>query len=248
MAYESKNPAFRSGVFTQARPGEGVMTVTGTIQKTVLLLGITVAAAVFGWMMAPAIQMPAAIGCGIGGLILGLIIGFKPTTAPYLSPVYAVLKGVLVGAISSWLTITSAQTKNIWLVPTAAALTFGVFGVMLALYGFRIIRVNDTLRGVIVGATLAVFIAYAATLLLGLTVWKDAFNLPIYQGGPIGIGFSLLVIGIAAFNFLLDFDNIEDGVNQQAPKYMEWYGAWGLLVTLVWLYIEILRLLRKLQR
>ncbi|MEI6916230.1 MAG: Bax inhibitor-1/YccA family protein, partial [Armatimonadota bacterium] len=175
----------------------------------------------------------------IGGLITSLVIIFVKTTAPYLSPVYALLEGLAIGGISAF-----ANASYPGLVLPAVMLTFATLGALLFLYQTRIIRATDKFKMGVVGATGAIFLVYMLTFVLGL--FKIQIPL-IHSSGLIGIGFSLFVVGIAALTLVLDFDFIENGAAQNAPKYMEWYGAFGLIVTLIWLYLEILRLLMKLQ-
>lgn len=236
----------RESIFTgQVAVGENdrPMTLAGTLQKTGLLLVITIATAVLGWMFPNPLLMIASV---IVGLVLGLVTGFKPTLAPVLSPAYAVMQGYFVGAISLVTTIQLADTQYSNAVAIAAGGTFITLAVMLALYAGRVIRVTDTVRGTIIGLTLAVGIFYLVAFLASFVAPQSVAQWGPFTNGPIGIAFSIFVIGLAAFNFLLDFDLIERGIESRAPSYMEWYGAFGLLVTMIWLYLEILRLLRKL--
>ncbi len=253
----------RAGALTAPRPD--TMTMSGTVWKTALLLLAVVASGTFTWglMMefvnTPADQiatlpawktpMPWMLGGIFGGLALALVIVFKPTTAPYLSPVYAVVKGLFLGAVSALYEAqfgagTAGGMALNGIVAQAIGLTFGVAAAMLIAYATRIIRVTEKLRAGIVIATGGVFLFYLVAIALGFF----GIQVPLlHSSGPLGIGLSLVIVAIAAFNLLLDFDLIERGSKQGAPKYMEWYGAFGLLVTLVWLYLEILRLLAKLQ-
>ena len=242
--FRTSNPAMNEGVFEHpAMESADPMTLNGTIQKTGLLLLLLLPTAVMGWMFPSYVGM---IGSFVGALILGLVIGFKPETAPVLSPIYAIVKGYMVGAISLIASVALAKTQYAAAVPIAVAGTIVTLGVMLTLYSTRVIRVTETMRSVIIGLTAAVALLYLFSFVIGLFSPAFVASFPIYRSGPIGIAFSVIVIGIAAFNFLLDFDLIERGVENRAPKYMEWYGGFGLLVTMVWLYIEILRLLMKL--
>jgi len=175
----------------------------------------------------------------IGGLIACLVGTFKPTTAPVAGPLYALLEGLALGAISQVI-----ELRYPGIVANALLLTFGVLGLMLVLYTTRTIRVTDRLVKGVVVATGAVFLVYMADMILNFF----GFAVPyIHQSGPIGIGISLVIVGIAAFNLLIDFAVIEEGVGNGSPRYMEWYCAMALMVTLVWLYLEILRLLSKLR-
>jgi uncharacterized YccA/Bax inhibitor family protein len=164
---------------------------------------------------------------------------FKQTWAPFTAPIYALLEGLVLGSLSAVL-----ELRFPGIAMQAVGMTFGVLFVMLLLYRSHIIPVTQKLRMGIVAATGAIFLFYIAEMILGFFgVHFGAIN----GSGPIGIGFSIVVVAIAAFNLILDFDFIERGVHGGAPKYMEWYGAFGLMVTLVWLYLEIIRLLAKLR-
>lgn len=239
----TRDGAFSTG-FQRSEVGEATMTVGGTMAKTGLLLAIILVTATLGWLM----PMPALM---IGGFVLALICSlvafFKPSTAPVTAPLYAVFKGYAVGVISVF--SNAALIESGWSlgVPVAILGTMLCLGVMLALYSSRIIKVNQTFILVVTGATIAVMATYLFTFLGGL-VWPGLRDMPIYGSGPIGILFSVAVIGLAAFNLALDFHVIENGVNSRQPKIMEWHGALGLVITLVWLYLEILRLLNKLRR
>ncbi len=227
------------------------MTLDGTVTKTGVLLALLVAAAGFTWNM---VHVPAdgsglgsgfgqvapwAIGGAIGGFIVAMIIIFKKTMAPMLAPVYAILEGLFLGAISA---AFEAQYPGI--VPQAVGLTFGTLFALLLAYRSGLIRATESFKLGVVAATGGIFLVYMATFVLGFFGVAIPF---IHGNGLIGIGFSAFVVVIAAMNLVLDFDFIESGVERGAPKYMEWYAGFGLLVTLVWLYIAILRLLSKLQ-
>ena len=222
---------------------EGTMTKNGVIMKSFLLLTIVVIAAAFSWLKAisaPEIANIMIVIGLIGGLITGLIIPFKPHISPYLAPVYAIFEGLVLGVFSAFF---EAQFPGI--VYQAVLGTFAVFFTVLALYASRIIVVTNKVRGVILSATIAVFFVYLVAIILSLF----HINVPyLYDANAIGIGISVVITVIAASNFLLDFDIIERGLAAYAPKYMEWYCSYGMLVTLVWVYIEILKLLAKLSR
>ncbi len=242
-----------NGSLVQNQPE--TMTMMGTVWKTALLLMAVVAAGTFTWNMAMAGSgnpTPWMWGGAIGGLVLALVIIFKPTTAPFLAPVYAVAEGLFLGAVSAFYEMSfgagnTEATGGLALngiVVQAVGLTFGVAAAMLIAYATRIIRVTEKLRAGIVIATGGVFLLYMVSIVLGMF----GIEVPLlHSSGLMGIGISLVIVTIAAFNLLLDFDLIERGSHAGAPKYMEWYGAFALLVTLVWLYLEILRLLSKLQ-
>lgn len=247
----SKNPMFRDSMWEKvndySQTGRSVMTLGGTIRNTFLLLVLLLIASVPGWQMAdrPGLAIPVIIGSVVGGLVLAIIMAFKPQSAPVLSPIYAVIQGLFVGVVSNFTFQMLKDTQYSNAIPLAVTGTLVTMAVMLGLYASRVIRVTDTMRSIIIGMTLAVGIFYLLTFALSFA-FPQIRGLAPFGSGIIGIGFSVFVIGLAAFNFLLDFDNIERGVDMQAPKYMEWYCAFGLLVTLVWLYIEILNLFRKL--
>jgi uncharacterized YccA/Bax inhibitor family protein len=249
----TSNPAFSNDVFAGYEQVYGAsrsttMTVQGTAAKTFVLLGILAVTAAWAWHQFASGE--GAFGvvaiAGIGGFITAMITIFKPTAAPVTAPIYAAFEGVFLGAISQMIQIRYEDkfpgTGGI--VMQAVSLTAGVLCVMMFVYATRLIRVTDKLRMAIVSATCAVALFYVASMVLRLF----GFGTPaIFASNPmLGIGFSLFVVGLAAFNLLLDFDFIEKGAQHNAPKFMEWYGAFGLMVTLIWLYIEILRLLMKL--
>ena len=245
MEIRSSNPAFRNGILTRAEPqaGEGAMTLGGTIGKTFVLLALTIASAVYTWMQVGA--QPGRLGFLImtgflGGLVVAMVTVFRPRFAPVTAPLYAVLQGLALGGISS---LYNAQYRG--LPVQAVMLTFAVFVVMLALYRFRVIRATARFRAVIVTATMALMLFYVAHIVMGFF----GMSMPlINSASPMGIGFSVLAAGLAAFFLILDFDLVEEGLQHGAPKHMEWYAGFSLLVTLIWLYLVLLRLLGKLRR
>ena len=253
------NPALNEKTFSPERLrtvdprvvfGEGAparletMTLEGTIGRSALLFPVLVAAAWVGWHAVGQTDVEVRFpGWILPGLLVGLGIAlltiFRPRLSPVTAPLYALVEGLVVGAISA---VYNVQFDGIVL--QAVMLTGAVFAIMLGLYTSRRVRVTDRMRKVVVVATLAVMAVYGVTLLLRLF----GSDVPmIHESGPIGILFSLAVVGIASFNLLLDFHLIERGVLNGAPKWMEWYGAFALLLTLVWLYLELLRLLSKLR-
>ena len=241
----SGNPAFNAfSRVSRAGFGAEAMTVQGAVNKSFLLLVVLMACALLPWSQATGGNLQAVGGemmLGlIGGLVLALIVSFKPTTAPYLSVPYAALEGLVLGGISAQF---NASYPGIAI--EAVGATFAVTMVMLVLYRARVIRVTDRFRAMVIGATGGIFLLYLASWILGFFHVVVPF---INSASPLGIGFSVLVVLIAAFNLALDFDMIERGAAGGAPKYMEWYGAFALMVTLVWMYLEMLRLLSKLQR
>jgi len=222
----------------------GTMTLNGTIGKSALLLAITIAFGVVGYMAA---NMPLTIGAFVIALVAAITLWFKKDWAMPLSLIYAPFKGFALGGISLLYASAFVDTKYEGIVPMAMAGTLVVFGTMLLMYVTRIIRVTETFRTVVIGATIAVMIFYAGTFLISF-VWPGVSQLPVFGSSPVGIGFSVLMIVLAAFNFALDFDLIEKGVQNGLPKNMEWYASFALLITIVWLYIEMLRLISKLAR
>ena len=239
------NPALKEGTFTgiRAAAGEAAMTLQGTATKSMLLLLLTVFAASFTWRAVASgnvtILMPAALIGGLGGFIVAMITIFKPNVSPYTAPIYAVLEGLLLGAISS---LYNARWAGLPL--QAVGLTFGVFMAMLIVYRLGLVRATEKFRLGDVAATGGIAIMYLLSFVLGFFGVQMNF---LRDSSPLSIGISVVIVVVAALNLVLDFDFIERGVAYRAPKYMEWYGAFGLLVTLVWLYLEILRLLSKLQ-
>ncbi len=242
----TSNPVLSRADFRPASLADaGTMTLGGTIAKTLVLLGILTATATFAWLQTGAgLAEPDKLGTlflvGIvGGFGVALYTVFRPEHAPVTAPIYAALEGLLLGSLSAILNI-----RYRGLPVQAVVLTLATLGVMLASYRFGIIRATERFRTIVVSCTFSVAVFYVIALVMAMFGLYIPF---LHEGGPIGIGFSLLVTGLAAFNLILDFDRIEQGVGR-APTYMEWYAAFGLLVTLVWLYLEILRLLRKLRR
>ena len=213
-----------------------VMTIQGSINKTLLLFGILMVTAVFNFQ---AQNIFLTIGGAIAGFILVLVAVFRQKSSPIIAPLYAALEGLFVGGISG---LYAGFGGGI--VIQAVSLTLLVLFIMLFIHKTGIIPITQQFRMGVVMATGAIALLYVATLVLGLF----GINMPyIHEGGTIGIIFSLGVIGIASLNLLLDFDNIVKGSEYGAPKYMEWFSAMGLMITLIWLYIEILRLLAKLR-
>lgn len=248
----SGNPALGANTFLDVGSGalraqaDGVMTIDGTVNKTAILLGLTFLMAAFAWNQAAtpegaALIFPLAIGGAIGGLVLSLITVFKKTWSPVTAPLYALCEGVFLGAIS-----LVFEQMYPGIVMQAVGLTFAVFAAMLFLYRSRIIKVTEKFKLGVAAATMGIFLFYLVNFIASFFGWSSSL-LDSSNGSMMSIGFSLIVVGIAALNLVLDFDLVEEGANVGAPKYMEWYAGFALLVTLVWLYIEILRLLSKLQ-
>lgn len=253
MAFQSKNPFLTNKSFsaTTGSREEKVhqatvidydqeMTLSGTMNKTVLLFLLLIASAMVIWWMAFNGVNPIvpAIGGAIAGLVLVVIAAFKPQYSPFLAPGYALFEGLFIGGISA---IFEAKYPGI--VIQAVGATFVTFAVCLGLYKYRIVKVTEQFKSVVVAATLAIATYYLISWIFSMFT---SFA-PVHQGNSMmSIGISVFVIIIAALNLFLDFDRIEKGVEQKMPKYMEWFGAMGLMITLVWLYIEFLRLLSKL--
>lgn len=222
--------------FTQVEGTQ--MTLGGTMNKTMFLLVLMIASAVGAAFFFPS-QMMMYVGLG-GAFITALVVGFKPTMAPILAPVYAVFEGIFLGIVS----LAYAGMVD-GIVFKAVGLTVATLIVMLMIYRSGLIPVTQRLRMMIVSATMGIMLMYVVAFVMNMFFGID----PIYLhsgGGWLSIGLSLFIIGIASLNFLLDFDMIERGVQTRAPKYMEWYGGFALLVTLAWLYFEFLRLLAML--
>ncbi len=236
------NPMMKEKVFTQALPGVETMSLQGAVNKTVTLLALLVIAAGWTWNLfynqSPEAVMPWMMTGLIGGFIVAMVTIFKQTWAPALAPAYAILEGLALGGISAYF-----EVRFPGIVIQAVALTFGVLFCLLLAYKSRLIRVTENFRLGVVAATGGIFLVYMIGFIGSFFNWQIPY---IHESGWIGIGFSLFVVVIASMNLVLDFDFIErgDGV---APKYMEWYAAFGLIVTLVWLYLELLRLLSKLR-
>jgi len=223
--------------------GSETMTVEGTISKTGILGAILLLAFGFTWSGLSASNLPASMPIIVGalaGFVVAMIIIFKPTTAPYLSPVYAGVEGMLLAAISYPLELAYPH-----IVLQAASLTIATLFALLIAYRTGLIVVNSTFRSVIIGATMAIAVYY----LIGMVSMLFHVNVPGmgFQGGWLSIGISAVIVIVASLNLVLDFDNIAQNAGS-APKYMEWYGAFSLMVTLIWLYMELLRLLAKLRR
>lgn len=214
-----------------------VMTLDGAINKSGILILLTIIGAYFGWNIQSPVIM---IGSLMVNIVLSLIIIFKPNTASYLSQPYAIIEGLLLGSVSSIYAL-----KYPGIVSNALFGTIGCFAIMLGLYKFRIIRVTEQFRSILLVATGAIALTYLINMVMGFF----GSSVPmIHEASPMGIAFLVIVCGVAAFNLLLDFDMIEQAVDRRAPKFMEWYCGFALLLTLVWLYMEILRLLSKLNR
>jgi uncharacterized YccA/Bax inhibitor family protein len=261
--FQSGNPAlsenkFKSTVINDVLTMDNdiTMTVKGTLNKFGLLFLLTLSSAFFTWKeFASGGNATPYMMVGIfGGLGAALFISFKKQWGQYIAPVYALLEGLFLGGVSAYFEYSaqSTTTQGFYaggysgIVIQAIALTFSVVAGMYLLYKFNIIKATQKFKAIVVTATAGLMIFYL--VLFVLSFFKVPMPGFLYQGSALGIGFSLFVVALAAMNLILDFDMIEKGAEMGAPKYMEWYGAFGLLVTIVWLYMEILRLLSKLNR
>jgi uncharacterized YccA/Bax inhibitor family protein len=243
IAMRSSNPALTDQAFrgTRAGLGEGAMTIQGTVNKTGIALLILMATASYTWNLGVGdARVPAFTMVGLlGGLVLAMVTIFKKEWAATTTPMYAALEGLALGGISA-----TFEARYPGLVSQAVFLTFGTLGALLLAYRSGLIRATENFKLGIFAATGGIALIY----LINFVMSFFGSGIPmIHSSGTVGIIFSVVVVGVAALNLVLDFDFIEQGAERGAPKYMEWYGAFGLLVTLVWLYLEILRLLSKLQ-
>jgi uncharacterized YccA/Bax inhibitor family protein len=224
-------------------PGEARMELGGTIGKTGILLFIVIAFATWGWTLvdpAEGTTWPLWLTFAIlGALLVGIVGLFMPRLAWLFGPIYTAAQGVVLGAISH---VYSDAFEGIVL--QALLATASIFMVMLVLFITRTIRVTERFRGVVIGATLGIALFYLVSIVMSLF----GVQVPlVWDTGLLGIAFSAVVVIVAAFNLMLDFDLIERGIAMGAPSYMEWYAAWALMITMIWLYLEMLRLLGKLR-
>lgn len=238
----SANPSLGENTFDGLRSdNEMTMTIQGTVNKTFILFLLLCATAMFTWYQyfsGSNIQSLLWIGL-IGGFVVALITIFVKKAAPFTAPLYALLEGLAIGGISAMF-----ETQFAGITTQAILLTFGTLFSLLFVYRLGIIKVTENFKLGVIAATGAIFFVYLADIILRFFGMGVPF---IHETGLVGILISVAIVVVAALNLVLDFDFIEKGVEQRAPKYMEWYGAFGLMVTLVWLYFEILRLLSKLR-
>jgi len=270
----ASNPMLRSSVFDKpvdaprwdelgTAAKSGTMTIQGTAIKAGFLLAICVTSALFSWAkFEPMYQagsiggiVPWMFGSAIGGLILSLIVSFAPRSAPFLGPIYAAVQGVFISGLSLFIVAQAAGSKstavqgalNTGMIFQAASLTFGIAAAALLAYATGVIRLSPKVMKM-----MTIAIGGVALYAVALMLLNGVFNMGLpnlwVSASPIGIGFSFLIVILASFTLVMDYQMIDEGVKTGQPKYMEWYGAFALTVTLVWLYIEILRLLSKLQR
>ena len=241
----SNNPILKESAFTGELATGQAMTIQGTVNKAGILLLCVVVGAAWTWGLShspePEAALPWTIGGALGGFALALVTIFKKTWSPLTSPIYALLEGLLLGGISALF-----EKSYPGIAMQAISLTLGVLFVMLLAYKFRIIQAT---RGFVLGviaATGGIALVYLVNMVM--TVFFHSQISILNSATPLGIGISVFVVIIAALNLIIDFDFIERAAQTGAPKYMEWYGAFGLMVTMVWLYMEILRLLGKVRR
>lgn len=247
--FKSGNPTlsenkFRDTVLTDVLTHENAMTVKGTLNKFGFLFLMVLGTSFYSWkeFVGGGNVVPMIWTGALGGLVIAIVLVFKKEWSPFLAPAYALMEGLFIGAISAMYNSAFAE-KAPNIVINAVGLTFGVAIAMYLLYSFRIIKATEKFKSIIISATIGIALFYVIVMVLRMFGYD---NMPfLHEGSPMGIAFSLFVVAIAALNLILDFDMIEKGVEMGAPKYMEWYGAFGLLVTIVWLYLEILRLLSK---
>jgi uncharacterized YccA/Bax inhibitor family protein len=240
----SGNPVLKSDTFDTVEGGER-MTINGTINKTAILLSLCLITAIYTWGLFyttkdPATVMPYVWVGGIGGFALAILTVTKLAWVAITAPIYALVQGLLVGAVSAMF-----EVKYPGIVLQAVFLTFGTMACMLVAYRTGLIKATENFKLGVVAATGGIFLLYIVSFVLSFFGIHIGF---IHEGGTFGILFSVFVVVIAALNLVLDFDFIREGVEQGAPKKMEWYGAFALTVTLVWLYLEILRLLGKIRK
>ena len=256
--FKSGNPAlsekrFKDTILDEIVSPENAMSVRGTLNKFGFLFLMTLGSAYYSWNEAVgnANSWTLVLIGLFGGLGVAIFITFKKDWSPYLAPLYALLEGLFIGAISAYFEYRATSAQGGYaggysgIVFQAVGLTFSVVAAMYLLYKFNIIRATQKFKAIIFIATAGIGIFYLVCMVMSLGFHA---TLPgfLFQGTALGIGFSVFVVALAALNLILDFDRIEQGAQMGAPKYMEWYSAFGLLVTIVWLYLEILRLLSKL--
>lgn len=244
LSLRSGNPALRADTFRRAgvASGDGAMTIGGTVSKTALSLLLLMGTAIYTWNLGledPRVGGLIMVGV-VGGLITAIVTIFKKEWARFTVPAYALLEGLALGAISRMF-----EANYPGIVSQAVFLTFGTLGALLLAYKSGLIKATENFKLGVFAATGGIALVYLISWIMS---WFGGSIPLIHSSGTFGILFSLFVVVIAALNLVLDFDFIEEGAEMGAPKYMEWYGAFGLLVTLIWLYLEILRLLAKLQR
>ena len=237
LSLRSGNPVLSKSTFASAERITEKMTIEGTVNKTAISLFLLIGT---GYLTFEVMNPILLITCGVGGFIVAIITIFKKEWAPVTVPIYAILEGGLLGGISYMY-----NTMYDGIVTNAIYLTVGILLSLLMAYRSGLIKPSENFKLGIAAATGGIAIVYLINFVMGF-YGSGMGVMSINNSSMMSIGFSLVVIVIAALNLVLDFDFIEEGAEKGAPKYMEWYGAFGLLVTLIWLYLEILRLLAKL--
>jgi len=237
LSLRSGNPVLSKSTFMNTGSISEKMTINGTVNKTAISLLLLVGT---GYITFTSINPVILIGCGIGGFIVAIITVFKKEWAPITVPIYAILEGGALGGISYMY-----NSLYDGIVTNAIFLTIGILLSLLTAYRSGYIKPTENFKLGIFAATGGIAIVYLINFVMGF-FGSSMGIMQIDNASPMSIGFSVVVVIIAALNLVLDFDFIEEGAEKGAPKYMEWYGAFGLLVTLIWLYLEILRLLAKL--
>jgi uncharacterized YccA/Bax inhibitor family protein len=243
--FRTNNPVLRESAFRGEITTDQTMTIQGTVNKAGILLLCVVVGAAWTWGLShstePETALPWTFGGAMGGFVMALVTIFKKNWSPLTSPIYALLEGLFLGGI------TALFEKNYpGVAMQAISLTFGVMFAMLLAYKFRIIQATRGFKLGVIAATGGVALVYLVNMIM--TVFFHSQISVLNSATPLGIGISVFVVVIAALNLIIDFDMIENATRIGAPKYMEWYGAFGLMVTLIWLYLEILRLLGKVRR
>ncbi len=219
------------------------MTLAGTATRSLILLAVVLFSAGVIWSQVSAgrtdLIMPAVLIGGIGGFIVAMITVFRPQMAPWTAPIYASLQGAFLGAISAMYNLQYAGLPQ-----QAVALTFAVAMSVFVLYRMGVLRATQGFKRMIISATVGIGLFYIASMLMSMFGMSIGY---FASSGPLAIGINLVIAGVAALNLVLDFDRIEEGIRSGAPKQMEWFAAFGLMITLIWLYLELLRLLSRLQ-
>jgi uncharacterized YccA/Bax inhibitor family protein len=231
------NPLLKDSVFQTPVRSTDVMTVSGTINKSITLWVLLAAGAFYSWTQ-PTVIMPLLLPIVLGAFVLAIISSFKMNLSPVLSPIYAICEGLVLGVISVYF-----EKSYPGIVVNAVLLTICVLFCMLACYKTGMLRATPRFKKVVILSTLAIALVYLIDLLMGV-FGARGFNFLGHSSG-LGMIISLVIVAVAALNLIIDFDLIEYGAQQGAPKYMEWYSSFALMITLVWLYLEILRLLSK---
>jgi len=236
----SGNPALKNNTFSQTSliSGSEAMTISGTVNKAFFMIALLLFSASFVWSR-PLDAAPFLLPSVILGFIIALVTIFKKEYSPVTAPIYAIVEGIALGTISSFF-----EARYPGIVIQAVGLTISTLLCLLLAYKSGVIKATENFKLGVVAATGGIALLYLVSIVMGFFGFNIGF---IHNSGPMGIGFSVFVVIIASLNLVLDFDFIEKGAKMNAPKYMEWYGAFALMVTLIWLYLEILRLLSKIR-